>query len=97
MGGLDRYYGLLDLAEKCGIFKKVSTRYELPDGKTYFGKTIEKSPEKFFTQDVLNAIDKYTQETFKYGVGGDSDSAQDEVDKELDDHENNMETLIHDD
>ena len=26
--GLDRYYGLLDLAEKYGIIKKVSTRYE---------------------------------------------------------------------
>ena len=25
--GLDKYYGLLDLAEKYGIFKKVSTRY----------------------------------------------------------------------
>ena len=38
--GLDRYYGLLDLAEKYGIIKKVSTRYELPDGTKVFGKTI---------------------------------------------------------
>ena len=30
--GLDRYYGLLDLAIKHGIFKQVSTRIELPDG-----------------------------------------------------------------
>ena len=30
--GLDRYYGLLELAEKYKVFKKVSTRYELPDG-----------------------------------------------------------------
>ena len=27
--GLDRYYGLLDLAEKYDIIKKVSTRYEM--------------------------------------------------------------------
>ena len=30
--GLDKYYGLLDLATKYGIFKQVSTRIELPDG-----------------------------------------------------------------
>ena len=29
--GLDRYYGLLDLALKHNIFKQVSTRIELPD------------------------------------------------------------------
>ena len=28
--GLDKYYGLLDLALKYGIFKSVSTRIELP-------------------------------------------------------------------
>ena len=38
--GLDRYYGLIDLAEKYNIFKKVSTRYELPSGEKVFGKTI---------------------------------------------------------
>ena len=26
--GLDKYYGLVPIAEKYGIFKKVSTRYE---------------------------------------------------------------------
>ena len=31
--GLDRYYGLLDLAEKYDIIKKVSTRYEMPDAQ----------------------------------------------------------------
>ena len=36
--GLDRYYGLLDIAEKYGIFKKVSTRYELPDGSKVQGR-----------------------------------------------------------
>ena len=48
--GLDRYYGLLEIAEKYGIFKKVSTRYELPDGKTAFGKQINSDPEKYYTQ-----------------------------------------------
>ena len=38
--GLDQYYGLLDLAEESGLFKKVSTRYELPDGSKQYAKTI---------------------------------------------------------
>ena len=29
--GLDKYYGLLDLTIKHGIFNQVSTRIELPD------------------------------------------------------------------
>lgn len=72
-GGLDRYYGLLDLAEKAGIFKKVSTKYEMPDGKKYFGKSIERDPEKFFTPEILQQIDAYVQKEFRYGVGGDDD------------------------
>ena len=48
--GLDRYYGLLDLVLASGIFKKSSTRIELPNGKTEFGKTINNNPEKYFTR-----------------------------------------------
>lgn len=68
-GGLDRYYGLIELAEKAGVFKKISTKYEMPDGKKYFGKTIMKNPEEFFTADVLDSIDEYVQREFKYGSG----------------------------
>ena len=28
--GLDKYYGLIELGEEAGVFKKVSTRYEMP-------------------------------------------------------------------
>lgn len=72
-GGLDRYYGLVDLAEKSGAFKKVSTKYEMPDGKKYFEKTIERNPEKFFTTEVLDKIENYVQSTFRYGVASVSD------------------------
>lgn len=65
--GLDRYYGLLDLAEKYGIVKKVSTRYEFPDGRKAFEKEIKKNPEKFFTEDILNAINEGCQADFMYG------------------------------
>lgn len=65
--GLDRYYGLLDLAEKYGIFKKTSTRYELPNGKTAFGKNINEEPEKYYTEEVLQMIEQSAQNEFRYG------------------------------
>jgi RecA/RadA recombinase len=67
--GLDRYYGLLDLAEKHGIFKKVSTRYQLPDGTSVFGKNINENPEKYFTEEVLLQLEAAVQKEFKYGAG----------------------------
>ena len=65
--GLDRYYGLLDLALKYGIFKSVSTRIELPDGTKTFGKTINNNPEKFFTDDIMQQLDECADKEFKYG------------------------------
>ena len=65
--GLDRYYGLLDLALKYGIFKQVSTRIELPDGKTQFGKTINNNPETYFTPEILDQLNECCKKEFKYG------------------------------
>ena len=65
--GLDRHYGLLELGEECGVFKKVSTRYEMPDGTKVFGKSINTEPQKYFTDEVLGKIDEYTKKKFTYG------------------------------
>ena len=65
--GLNRYYGLLSLAEEAGIFKKVSTRYELPDGSKMFGKQIVEEPEKYFTNDILEKLNEYAKKNFLYG------------------------------
>ena len=65
--GLDKYYGLLELAEKYGIFKKVSTRYELPDGSKQFGKTILNDPETYFTDEIMSKLDEAASKEFKYG------------------------------
>ena len=66
--GLDRYYGLLDLALKYNIFKQVSTRIELPDGSKAFGKTINNDPAKYFTKDILKKLDEVAcKKEFKYG------------------------------
>jgi len=65
--GLDKYYGLLELAEKESIFKKVSTRYEMPDGSKVFGKAINDEPEKYFTPDILDLLDKAAEKYYSYG------------------------------
>ena len=66
--GLDQHYGLLDLAEEAGIFSKVSTRYELPDGSKQYAKTINNEPEKYFKKEILDKIDEYTRKKFTYGT-----------------------------
>ena len=66
--GLDKYYGLLDLAVKHNIFKSVSTRIELPDGSKQYAKTINNEPDKFFTKDILNQIDEVAKKEFLYGA-----------------------------
>ena len=65
--GLDRYYGLLDLALAFDIFKKQGTRVLLPTGKTEYGKTINNNPEKYFTEDVMDKLEVVVNEYFKYG------------------------------
>ena len=65
--GLDRYYGLLELAEKYDIFKKVSTRFELPDGTKQFGKTILNDPTTYFTDEIMEKLNKAAGEEFLYG------------------------------
>ena len=86
--GLDRYYGLLELAEKYNIIKKVSTRYELPDGTKIFGKAINDNPEKYFTEDILKQIEEAAHKEFLYGQGGDDMPAMmDTVEEEFEDAE----------
>ena len=65
--GLDRYYGLLELAIEADVFKSVSTRIELPDGTKTFGKTINNDPEKYYTEEVMEQLDTFAKEKFCYG------------------------------
>ena len=65
--GLDKYYGLFELAEKYDIFKKVSTRYEMPDGAKLYGKQILNDPEKYFTKEIMDRIEEAAQKEFTYG------------------------------
>lgn len=67
--GLDRYYGLLPIAEKYGLIKKVANKYEFPDGKKYFEKFIKENPEELFTEEFLMKLEESVQKEFKYGMG----------------------------
>lgn len=78
--GLDRFYGLLPLAEKYSIIKKVSTRYELPDGTKVWGKEIHENPERVFTKDILDKIDRAAK--IEYGLGQ-GDSSEFVIDEEV--------------
>lgn len=65
--GLDKYYGLLEIAERGGLVTKVGNKFELPDGTRAFEKAIYKDPERFFTPEFLTDIDKVCGDLFKYG------------------------------
>ncbi len=65
--GLDKYYGLIDLAEKYGIFVKSGTRYQVPDGTSQYAKTIMDNPEKYFTGEVMQQLDDAARTEFSYG------------------------------
>lgn len=65
--GLDPYYGLLELAEKFELVKKISNKYEFSNGEKAFESAILNEPEKYFTKDVLKAIDAKCKDEFLYG------------------------------
>jgi RecA/RadA recombinase len=64
--GLDRYYGLLELGEIGGLWKNVAGRYEI-DGKKIYAKEILKTPEKYFTEEVMQKLDEIARQEFSYG------------------------------
>ena len=66
--GLDRYYGLLELAEKYEVIKKVSTRFELPDGRKVFGKEIRQNPTAYFTEEIMAKLEECAKKEYSYGA-----------------------------
>lgn len=68
--GLNPYYGLVEIAVKYGIFKKLGTRIELPDGRKVYEKQINNNPEQYYTSEILDQINGAVGTEFKYGSRG---------------------------
>ena len=64
--GLDRHYGLLELGEKYGVFTRVGNRIKVGDSNVY-PKSILADPEKYFTPEIMQALEESAKEEFTYG------------------------------
>ena len=64
--GLDKYYGLLELGEKYGVFTKSGGRYEINGVKTY-AKTILANPDQYFTPEIMQSLDECAKKEYSYG------------------------------
>ena len=62
--GLDKYYGLLPLAEKYSIIPKEGKYYIVNDNK-YYESSIIKEPEKFFTPEIMEGLEIAAAQEFK--------------------------------
>jgi RecA/RadA recombinase len=65
--GLDKYYGLLELGEKYGVFERKGNRYVVGQSSVY-PSVILADPEKYFTPEILQALDECARKEFMYGV-----------------------------
>jgi RecA/RadA recombinase len=64
--GLDKYYGLLELGEKYGVFEKRGNRIVVGESAVY-PKSILADPEKYFTPEIMQALDEAAAKEFCYG------------------------------
>jgi len=65
--GLDKYYGLLELGEKYGVFTRKGNRIAVGESSVY-PSVILANPEKYFTPEVMQALDECAKKEFLYGV-----------------------------
>jgi hypothetical protein len=64
--GLDRYYGLLELGEEHGVFTRKGNRIVVGESSVY-PSAILSDPEKYFTAEVMQALDECAKKEFSYG------------------------------
>ena len=65
--GLDKYYGLLELGEKYGVFQRKGNRVVVGESSVY-PSVILADPQKYFTPEVMQALDECAHKEFLYGV-----------------------------
>tara|TARA_Y100000991_G_scaffold112752_1_gene85130 strand:- start:1560 stop:2564 length:1005 start_codon:yes stop_codon:yes gene_type:complete len=64
--GLDRYYGLLELGEKYGVFERKGNRIVVVESSVY-PSAILKDPDKYFTGEIMKKLDEAAAKEFRYG------------------------------
>ena len=64
--GLDKYYGLLELGEKHGVFERKGNRISI-GGSNVYPSAILADPEKYFTPELMQALDECASKEFRYG------------------------------
>ena len=64
--GLDKYYGLLELGEKYGVFERKGNRVVVGNSSVY-PSAILKDPDKYFTGEIMEKLDWAASQEFKYG------------------------------
>jgi RecA/RadA recombinase len=64
--GIDRYYGLLPIAEQANLIKKVGKRWQFNNGVAAFENAIRNNGKKFWSIDVLEKIEEYVHKNFSY-------------------------------
>lgn len=70
--GLEQHYGLLELGERAGIWKNVAGRYEI-NGKKIYGKEILKNSAEYFTDEIMQLLNKQANIEFLYGVNNEGE------------------------
>lgn len=80
--GLDRYYGLLPLAEKYGIVTKISKKYQFPDGTSEFESKINANGAKYFDP-ILDLIEEAAKKEFTYGNSQVTEAVEEELEEDL--------------
>ena len=64
--GLDRYYGLLELGERHGVFQRKGNRVVVGESSVY-PSAILADPDKYFTEEIMQQLEEAAKEEFSYG------------------------------
>jgi len=77
--GLDKYYGMIELAIDAGIFEKKGSRIQAGE-KSVYAKQILANPEEYFTPAIMEQLDTFATRRYSYGTG--SEMAPEDIDTE---------------
>tara|TARA_B100000575_G_scaffold238742_1_gene201146 strand:- start:330 stop:1130 length:801 start_codon:yes stop_codon:yes gene_type:complete len=77
--GLDKYYGMIELAIDAGIFEKKGSRIQAGE-KSVYAKQILANPEQYFTPAIMEELDKFAIGRYSYGTG--PEMASEDIDTE---------------